>query len=717
MTKASWIAALIILSPLSVHQVDYRAGFSDGLSLKMRRASPAYAALEDASNTYADRVEQRQHYEVTPLIAKQIRVRALLLPSQERRLALKPMVLKQSFQSRPPLQQASLQVETRQNGLLPIEERKRILVQYFKNQQFNVPSVRDQAKRLIETEAEKMKGSEDSRVIIGQTTGTPITIYKPSPTPFNIARNTGNADNNHKPVSTATVFKAAGHAPDEKRKDTDEPSLSVSSVSLPKGRGFHLKGQLEVRDGLAFMGEETFFTLHRVVNGSALEQGRIWISEARFEISVREPSGELIAELHSRSGGLLGRGTVTLDAANDIANGGLDDLHIELTPVVAGAATRVVSEYSYGNRAQPVKTAMVAMDQNALYRPVNGDGIVDDPTRARRSTFIVRAESKDHWPTLALGIEGEQRDVRMYPTSLVKSFLDLAAQKDNRGIAEQHGIVWGRILKDGKPVSNVEVELAGNYAPVYFNELYLPDSQRRGTSATGSFAFLLVRPGVQAVRVRYKNKIYPAQIFPTQERHVSYVEIRLEPNRSVNVDVQDAFDVQRNLSAHVRFVGVDDEVQVGRRQNIHYPGATDTMVLEADAGPEYELSRVQILRGQGQVRVPLIKREWLQQMLEVKQVYVVPRRGTVVGFVTDQPFQVDVTGYAGEPVEIAYFDHDGSLVEGNSAPAGGGFILFNAPLGMQTLTVKPLTSNQTFTQTFVAEPEFVHVFKYSFGGA
>jgi hypothetical protein len=43
--------------------------------------------------------------------------------------------------------------------------------------------------------------------------------------------------------------------------------------------------------------------------------------------------------------------------------------------------------------------------------------------------------------------------------------------------------------------------------------------------------------------------------------------------------------------------------------------------------------------------------------------------------------------------------------------------LFNAPLGLQTVTVKPIASNRVFTQTFVAEPEFVHVFKYGFDGS
>jgi hypothetical protein len=221
--------------------------------------------------------------------------------------------------------------------------------------------------------------------------------------------------------------------------------------------------------------------------------------------------------LHGRDGVILGRGRLDLEEQFTAT----DDLKIELSPITSGASVRVSSAYSEGRNRVAVKNALVAFESNGIPQPLNEDGLRVDADRTHASTFMVRAQAGKHWPTLAMGVEGDIREVKLYPESMMKSLLDLTTKNDKRGIAEQSGVVWGRILKNGKPVSGVEVELAGQYTPVYFNQIYLPDNHLTATDANGLFAFLLVRPGVQAVRVRYGGKVYPAQVFPTEEHHRS----------------------------------------------------------------------------------------------------------------------------------------------------------------------------------------------------
>jgi hypothetical protein len=616
-----------------------------------------------------------------------------------------------------------LRTETPQGGLLPLEERKRILAQYFRNQDWTTPSVRERAKELIQQEISLRPPSPDVRYVTTALSANPIVVAKPGTDISGLLRGTPRSLPRSLPEppmtvvgnSTATAFRnssASLAGSGVINNDSERPTLSVSSLVGPKKNPHLLRGQLQVKNGLAFMGSETYFTLRRYDEGLLYENGRVWVSEARFEIYVREPRGQLVAELHGHDGVILGRGRLDLD---ELATP-WDQLKIELSPVTSGASVRVASGYSEGRSRVTVKNAVVAFE-NGIPQPLNEEGLRVDPDRTHASTFMVRAQADKHWPTLAMGVEGQVKEVRLYPESMMKSLLDLSLKNDKRGVAEQSGVVWGRILKDGKPVTGVQVELAGQYSPVYFNQIYIPDNKLTATDTNGMFAFLLVRPGVQAIRVRYKDKVYPAQVFPTEEHHLSYVELNLEGNQSVNVALQDAFDPNHKISAHVRFVGVDDEVGIEGSQKLHYPAGPDIMMLEADAGTDYELSRVQVLKTDSRVIVPMIKRSWLQSMIDMKQIELIPRRGTLIGFIVDQPFQVELTGYTTETPQIAYFDSQGLLVSGTSGPAGGGFVLFNAPLGLQTVTIKPIASNQTYTQTFVAEPEFLHIFKYSFGGS
>lgn len=732
---AKWIAFLIIFFPLSLHQLDYRSRFSAGLTIKMKRSSPAYAALEDATQTYRDQQTPGYVQDVASLAAGKIRIHKQIVigTAAPQRLALRTMVIRQSFQPRSPLQaDMDLRTETPGTGLLPLEERKRILAQYFRQQDWSTPSVEEKAKELVQAELSSAdRPSLDVRFI--KTASAPIVVARtrtdisallrgvphrlPSHPSLIASNSSPSMSSTPAGTSTASAFRGESHVAmltdSHSKSDGDvAPALSVSSLVATKRDPHLLKGQLQIRDGLAFMGPETYFTLHRVSEGKVHEAGRVYVSEARFEIYVHEPHGQLVAELHSRDGRTLGRGRLDLDEGRTE----YDNLKIDLTPVSSGAAVRVASAYSEGRNRIPVKNALVAFDQNGLPEALNDDGLRQDLDRTHGSTFMVRAQADKYWPTLAMGMEGEIGNVRLYPDSMVKSLLDLTLKED-RGTAEQGGVVWGRILKDGKPIRGVDVEMAGSYLPVYFNQIYLPDNKLHQTSDNGLFAFLLVRPGVQAVRVRYNGKMYPAQVFPTEEHNLSYVEINLEENQSVNIALQDVFDPKQHMSAHVRFVGVDDEVGIEGSQKLHYPAGPDIMMLEADAGADYELTRVQVLKNEARVIVPLIKRSWLQSIADIKQFELVPHRGIVVGFVEDQPFQVEFTGYTTETPQLAYFDSQGMLVAGNSGPAGGGFVLFNAPMGLQTLSVKPLASNQVFTQAFVAEPEFVHAFKYSFGGS
>jgi hypothetical protein len=725
---AKWLAALIILFPLSLQQLDYRSGFARGLSLHLKKSSPAYAALEDIGASYSARNEIPQYQEITTLAPGKQRFHPVIATVGVRRLALKPMVIRETFQAREPLQaNEDLRMESR-GGLLPLEERKRELVQYFRNQKWTgAPSIQQKANELIQQELAENSPNADARIVVGEQTHTAIVVARPGADLSALTGHGGAANiSGTGYVGGTTVTRSQSVASSQPpsnsttvamndnfgMREAARPSLAVSPLSQVSGSSKLLQGELEIKDGLAFMGPETFFTLHRVDDGNIYETGRVLVSEARFEIYVKEPRGRLVAELRSRDGKTLGRGSVDLEDPSS-----LGQMKIQLVPVASGAYARVSSGYSDGNSRVPVSNAVVSFDQNGLSQRVADDGTATDPDRAHRSTYVVKAQASKYWSTIALGVEGENQEIRLYPESLVKSLLDLTTQgAAEHAMAERKGIVWGRMLKKGKPVSGVEVELAGNYEPVYFNQAYIPDKTRSSTDENGLFAFLSVNPGVQAVRIKYNGKIYPAQIFPAESHQLSYVEIHLETDHSVNVAVQDAFDVRKNISAHVRFVGIDDDVVINGEQKLHYPAGPSAMQIEADAGPEYQLARTQVLKSDTHMELPLIRRDWLKSMVDIKQINLLPQRGTVVGMVADQPFQVQLTGYVPpDTPQLVYFDSTGQIADGDSGPAGGGFVIFNAPLGLQTLQVKPLVaSNQMFSQAFVAEPEFVQVFKYSF---
>jgi hypothetical protein len=134
-------------------------------------------------------------------------------------------------------------------------------------------------------------------------------------------------------------------------------------------------------------------------------------------------------------------------------------------------------------------------------------------------------------------------------------------------------------------------------------------------------------------------------------------------------------------------------------------------MVEAEAGSEYEISRMTFSGSPHLVNVPLVSRQWMYELYQATGARTIPGRGSIVGFIDDQDFEVELTGYApGEPMQIAYFDAGGKVMPGaKTGVAGGGFVIFNAPQGLQTVYIHPTQSRQTYAQVVVAEPQYVHV--------
>ena len=71
------------------------------------------------------------------------------------------------------------------------------------------------------------------------------------------------------------------------------PSIATRNPAPGDMRPLWLTGQIEMTDGLAFLGNETQMVVKRTFNGENFETGRIWVSEGKFEIHVKRPMGFL----------------------------------------------------------------------------------------------------------------------------------------------------------------------------------------------------------------------------------------------------------------------------------------------------------------------------------------------------------------------------------------------------------------------------------------
>jgi hypothetical protein len=697
----------VVLFPLSLHHMDYRGSFSQGLSISAHKASPAYAAFEDSRESYGPSL---------PVIPDQGRVlkagqafdlQAIIHMPKIRQVAMHGITIRALNVEAPKPFFVAGETVRRELPVLRVFPTATIRRPSFEGLSSTAPSaapegppgsVAQVAAQLVRDQLAAISKPDQQRVMVSKT-GTPIIVRRATPED---AMPVIDLPGPAQPVPTLPVASVMAFA----------PALATHNPDPGDMRPLWLSGQVEMTGGLAVVGPETLVTVKRVFNGQVFEQGRIWVTEGKFEIRVKQPLGFLVAELATRDGRLLGRGEMSLFELGSLPekDDHINDLRIALQPSADGVAFHAVSGYSHDLHRMMVADARVEIQSYSDPQRANEEGLVTEPTLSRDSSFVARALAKNHWPTLVVGQAREPQDIRLFANSLVDALINLALNGTDRREAMRQSVVWGRITRDGRAVTGAQVEMAGDYKPIYFNDMYLPDPGLAATAGNGLFAFIHVRPGVQAVRTRIGNKLYPAQVFPTEEKHVSYMELNVRDNAISQFKVFDGLNMNKPVAASIRLVGGDQTLAVAKDDFVSYSVAANPFMVEADGGTDYELSRVSVTGTPHVIHVPLVGRDWLYQIAQQKGFAPSAQRGTIVGYMDDHDFEVEVTGYApGENMEIVYFDAQGNALDARTGVAGGGFVLFNAPIGLQTVYVHPTQSRETFAQVVIAEPGYVQV--------
>lgn len=705
-TYTHWAVALgfgVVFSPLSLSHLDFRATFVRGLEVTTDKASPAYAAFEDLRESYpgtpeipepTNRLSAGTKFEYHPerssapssTTIRRVTLAGLKVHAPPTGLPQKDMnprpfyvageTVLPSSSIRPPTAFAPTTMKSDVASPTPV-----------------VGTLAERAKQLVQKE---LRGSPpDQGETLHSKLGTPIYVARgDQPIPRDVATADQNAVPGETYKSTVSSFAPA----------TDDPKAMI------------LKGQIEMTGGLAFVGPETPLLVKRVFEGQTKESGRIWITDARFEIHVQKPVGYLVAELRNRDGQVLGRGELNLmELKEDGRAKTVDDIRLALHPVTETASIRAISGYSHDGQMMPMKSAHVNVDAYMDNQAVNDEGFAPPTELSQASSFVAEAGAKESWPTMVVGQAGQTQNIRLFANSMVQALIDLNLKGTDRSEAIHNAIVWGSVTREGEAAAGVKIEMAGGYTPIYFNEMYLPDSSLHATSKNGLFAFLNVKPGVQALRVKAAGRIYPAQIFPTAEQHVSSVSVDLKDKVVSEFKILDVLDMNREVPAKLKLVGSGASMDMNGEGYIQYGSPGGTLMAEADAGPQYEVSRVTINGDSHTVHVPVVKRDWLNQLAVEQRIVPVEGTGTIVGFVDDQDFEVTMSGaQAYQNLQIVYFDAQGRpLPSGRTGIAGGGFAIFNAPAGMQTVYIYPGPSREAYSQVVVNEPGVVNVMTWS----
>ncbi len=470
-------------------------------------------------------------------------------------------------------------------------------------------------------------------------------------------------------------------APSKEREISSPPALiqlevaSRQRLETPSqwSKGLLLRGALEVRGGLAVTGSETYLTVRWMVDGRAQSVGRVNFFEASFEIEVEELKGHLVAELWDSTNRVLGRGSLALETIR-LAGQEKQKLLLSIEPHQVAGRIKPLSGYSYWGNEILLPDPQVQL-LGIGHLKANEDGVWEQPHLGSGSIFISRVSHENHWPSLSVGVVGREESVEVQARSWVQALQEYAGVDPEW----KRALVKGVVTYQGLPVEGAVVEMASGDRPIYFDH-YIANPRRESTDQSGQFSFANVRPGLQSVRVRWRDQLYPAVMFPARSEHVSYVNVRLNLPQKQRLVIYDPFRPGEIVSGQMRFYGLEQELSFTGAFETEGTGLDNHQMIEIDAGLGYELSRVMVSPLHRDFKVPQIRSSWLNSILASRRINLSARRGHIVSFVPNGGYKVSMECDSGETGESpVFFDRSGQPVQDSSAAEGGGFIIPGAP--------------------------------------
>lgn len=731
------LAALVSISPASLTNSDFRS-ITRPTVVEINRASPAYAALEDVRYNYGFEQNPTTALRVMPAIKVEIETivageRSYLVADNEAATEPKAEPVRKlhgvsvSFENevQAPTVREVAEVLVREELARRASEtpdRKEIPTRYGKS--IIVSRVSEEAKPTIAAsgfQASKRDLFAPSREVKLPKGWTPSRFVQAPKYSGAVASNN--------PYSAASLGSGARTlAATETRRDIRDHYMDEASTSLPTmSKGLmassasvdiptesnapvtadplDIRAPIRFVGGLAFTPGQDNIEIYQEIDGAAVRQGEFFLSRGYYRLMAESLKGRIVAEVRNRDGEIIGRGEMLVA---DIPAARIENREtaLKIAPLFDGLIGKVVAG------ASSFKTLPVVADAKLSIEGLNREVVLErkselfiDKELRPGSRYLLRAQAPGYWGSLFFGESGVPFEGRVFSNKIIGALLELTSpNKFSARDNENKGVVWGRVIVDGKPLAGATVELPfeKNAKPVYFTG-FLPDQNLTRTSDNGEFVFTGVERDLQVVKVSANGKAYTPIFVETAQHHVSVVDFEVQAERPVQIAAFKSFSDEPQ-PALMQIIGEEKTYEVLPEGTEEKMQLTRGLALaEVEGGVAYRLTRVLLNGYETEISAPLFSQEWADGF----------GQNLVVGQVDGDDFQVFVESEAAADLRVTYLTDTGKATEKRFGETGGGFVISGLPEGLHTVTIVPAKTKKVITQLVYVDDHAVHYFKKS----
>ena len=499
--------------------------------------------------------------------------------------------------------------------------------------------------------------------------------------------------------------------------DTSNRDLQEKLITLPPTK---VLGNITLLNGLGLLEGDQLNIAY--ANSCSVEyDADVDLKNGRFNIDIGNPSfGVLKAQLRGENGLLRGSGEIAL---RDFFQARLlEDPHfssdtvemdLQVTPFDHSPIMQI---FDIANK-ESLRDALVEIEGvGELTSSSPQNGLFSIPEMLAGSSFITKVHTKGLWKTLFLSTNDVSHSREIPTTTLLTSL-----QRHVPNLDLDLSVIWGRVLRNGKPLEGVSLELAESYSKPYYLTVDHQFVEGGQTTSTGYFAYANVPPGLQILKVKDHNEktIISPRVLWTDRGYVSSVQLEDALKREVQGCI---FDSQTGslLSGRVNYLGSDIEEEIDTQSgflDLDFFNSVDPLYFELRPNEHgYYPMTLMSHRNRSSISFPVSSRAWINEIIAKYKINRHPDLAMVIGHVSHSSFRAYIEN-VNDDTEIVYFDS--YTRETSQEPLldleRGGFILFNVEPGLRSVHLSPSHSQQSVAiKTVIADSDFVSVFSHDF---
>lgn len=494
-----------------------------------------------------------------------------------------------------------------------------------------------------------------------------------------------------------------GFPPRSISEQSKEKTLEADGIAVPKAT--FVEGEIEfVKDGSLAMTDKHYLDVRRFEEGISKEVAKVDLQRGTFSIHVNGTRGYIVGRLTNQRGGIDGEGILSVaELLSTKKNKLVLKRALQKDPIHTTSA--------YGQK-EPMRSSSMSVAMNP--KATHEEGSVFDFNALDTTTeFVVESKAESHIPTLSVVNYGKGADLIMLPERMINGLAAILAEQGlHFDLAAGDSLLWGTVVKNGRPVEGATVQVTDGEVS-YFGGLYLPDQTRDKTSENGMFAIVVRKAGWHHLFIRSSDNVgFYVNSFVAPGK-VTQVTADIPSERApVTVRTFDAFGGDP-VSGRLEIQQVEDFVDVDASgvKLLELPRLISPSLLFFNPLAPFEKTHILYGSFLDYLHIPLVSTPWLDEMVSIATAKRQPKTGIIVGYIQGDDFTVEVPNKH-EDVPLIYFNHRGQPVE--MGVDGGGFILFDVDIDTPNLLIHSKRTQKTMGRLLNPREDSIQVIQAQF---